>query len=260
MRLVRYRTNESAKPIWGWLDEDKIGRLDGSPFGAFSRKPARTALSRVQLLPPAEPTKIICVGRNYAAHAAEHDAEIPELPLLFLKPSSSLLPPGGRILLPPQSERVEHEAELALVIGQKGRWIDPQKTGEYILGYTIANDVTARDLQRQDGQWTRSKGFDSFCPLGPWLETDLDPADTLITCSVNEQMRQMGSTRDMIFTVPNLVAYISSIMTLEPGDIILTGTPSGVGPLQAGDDVTVDIEGIGSLTNSVRLDPHRTQR
>jgi 2-keto-4-pentenoate hydratase/2-oxohepta-3-ene-1,7-dioic acid hydratase in catechol pathway len=260
MRLVRYRTRANTKPVWGWLDGEKIGRLDGSPYGAFSRKLARTDLKRVQLLPPAEPSKIICVGRNYAAHAAEHDAEVPELPLLFLKPSSSLLPPGGRILLPPQSERVEHEAELAVVIGQAGRWIAPKKTGEYILGYTIANDVTARDLQRQDGQWTRAKGFDSFCPLGPWLETDLDPADTLITCSVNEQMRQMSSTRDMIFSVPNLVAYISSIMTLEPGDIILTGTPAGVGPLQDGDEVTVEIEGIGSLTNSVRLDTHRTPR
>jgi 2-keto-4-pentenoate hydratase/2-oxohepta-3-ene-1,7-dioic acid hydratase in catechol pathway len=257
MRLVRYRTRSNAKPVWGWLEEDKVGRLDGSPFGAFSRKAARTKMERVDLLPPAEPTKIICVGRNYAAHAAEHDAEVPELPLLFLKPPSSLLPAGGRILLPPQSERVEHEAELAVVIGQGGRWIPPDKVDEYILGYTIANDVTARDLQRQDGQWTRGKGFDTFCPLGPWLETELDPADSLITCTVNEQMRQMGSTRDMIFSVPNLVAYISSIMTLEIGDVILTGTPSGVGPLVEGDEVTIEIEGIGQLTNSVRADVRR---
>jgi 2-keto-4-pentenoate hydratase/2-oxohepta-3-ene-1,7-dioic acid hydratase in catechol pathway len=258
MRLVRYHTRTNAKPIWGWLDDEKIGRLDGSPYGAFSRKAARTARRRVQLLPPAEPSKIICVGRNYAAHAAEHDAEIPELPLLFLKPPSSLLPDGGQILLPPQSERVEHEAELAVVINQPGRWITPEKAGEYILGYTIANDVTARDLQHQDSQWTRGKGFDTFCPLGPWLETDLDPSDTLITCSVNNQMRQMGSTRDMIFSVPNLVAYISSIMTLEAGDVILTGTPSGVGPLMDGDEVTVEIEGIGSLTNTVKLGKRRT--
>ena len=260
MRLVRYHTRANTKPLWGWLDGEKIGRLDGSPYAAFSRKTARTDLKRVQLLPPAEPTKIICVGRNYAAHAAEHDADVPDLPLLFLKPPSSLLPPGGHILLPPQSERVEHEAELAVVIGQSGRWITPQKSGEHILGYTIANDVTARDLQRQDGQWTRGKGFDTFCPLGPWIETDLDPADALITCSVNEQMRQMGSTRDMIFSIPNLVAYISSIMMLEPGDVILTGTPSGVGPLLDGDEVTVEIEGIGSLTNGARLDTHRTGR
>lgn len=257
MRLVRYQTRTNPKPVWGWLDEEKVGRLDGSPYVAFSRKQARTKLSRVVLLPPAEPTKIICVGRNYAAHAAEHEAEVPELPLLFLKPPSSLLPSGRRILLPPQSERVEHEAELAVVISQRGRWITPEKCTEYILGYTIANDVTARDLQRQDGQWTRGKGFDTFCPLGPWLETDLDPADVLITCSVNEQMRQMGSTRDMVFSVSNLVAYISSIMTLEAGDVILTGTPSGVGPLLEGDEVTIEIEGIGSLTNNVGIDTHR---
>jgi 2-keto-4-pentenoate hydratase/2-oxohepta-3-ene-1,7-dioic acid hydratase in catechol pathway len=257
MRLVRYRRRKSAKPVWGWLEEGKVGRLDGSPYGAFSRKAARTKIERVELLPPAEPSKIICVGRNYPAHAAEHNAEVPELPLLFLKPPSSLLPAGGRILLPPQSERVEHEAELAVVIGQDGRWIAPENTDEHILGYTIANDVTARDLQYQDGQWTRGKGFDSFCPLGPWLETGLDPADALITCSVNEQMRQMGSTRDMIFSVPNLVAYVSSIMTLEAGDVILTGTPSGVGTLVDGDEVTIEIEGIGQLTNSVRTDIRR---
>jgi 2-keto-4-pentenoate hydratase/2-oxohepta-3-ene-1,7-dioic acid hydratase in catechol pathway len=260
MRLVRYHTRTNTKPIWGWFEDDKVGRLDGSPYGAFSRKTARTALHKVVLLPPAEPTKIICAGRNYAAHAAEHDADVPELPLLFLKPPSSLLPAGGHILLPPQSERVEHEAELAVVIGQRGRWITPDETGEHILGYTIANDVTARDLQRQDGQWTRGKGFDTFCPLGPWLETDLDPADALITCSVNDQMRQMGSTRDMIFSVPNLIAYISSIMTLNAGDVILTGTPAGVGPLQDGDEVMVEIEGIGSLTNAVRTDTRHSTR
>lgn len=260
MRLVRYRTRKNAKPIWGWLDGEKVGRIDGSPYGAYSRKAVRTALQKVELLPPAEPSKIICIGRNYAAHAAEHDADVPELPLLFLKPPSSLLPAGGHILLPPQSERVEHEAELAVVISQGGRWIPPEKTGEHILGYTIANDVTARDLQRQDGQWTRGKGFDTFCPLGPWLETDLDPADALITCSVNAQMRQMGSTRDMIFSVPNLIAYISSIMSLEAGDVILTGTPAGVGPLQDGDEVTVEIEDIGILTNSVRADSRRPSR
>jgi 2-keto-4-pentenoate hydratase/2-oxohepta-3-ene-1,7-dioic acid hydratase in catechol pathway len=260
MRLVRFRTRVNTKPVWGWLDGEKVGRIDGSPYGAFSRKAVRTALHKVELLPPAEPTKVICVGRNYAAHAAEHDADVPELPLLFLKPPSSLLPVGGQILLPPQSERVEHEAELAVVIGQKGRWIPPEKTAEHILGYTIANDVTARDLQRQDGQWTRGKGFDTFCPLGPWVETDLDPADALITCSVNAQMRQMGSTRDMIFSVPNLIAYISSIMSLEAGDVILTGTPAGVGPLVDGDEVSVEIENIGTLTNTVRVDSRRPSR
>ena len=260
MRLVRYRTRPRAKPVWGWVDGDKVGRIDGSPYGAFSRKTARTKIAKVDLLPPAEPSKIICVGRNYGAHAAEHDAEVPELPLIFLKPPSSLLPDGGRILLPPQSEQVEHEAELAVVIGQGGRWIAREKSSDYILGFTIANDVTARDLQRQDGQWTRGKGFDTFCPLGPWLEIDLDPSDTLITCSVNDQMRQMASTRDMIFPIPTLIAYISSIMSLEPGDVILTGTPAGVGMLKDGDEVIVEIEGIGKLSNQVREDSRRSDR
>jgi len=145
---------------------------------------------------------------------------------------------------------------LAIILGHQGRWISPSEAHEYILGYTIANDVTARDLQRRDGQWARGKGFDTFCPLGPWIETDFDPADAVITCNVNGQMRQMGSTRDMVFTTRQLVAFISSVMTIEPGDIILTGTPAGVGPLEDGDEVAVEIEGLGKLLNPVRKDPH----
>jgi 2-keto-4-pentenoate hydratase/2-oxohepta-3-ene-1,7-dioic acid hydratase in catechol pathway len=151
---------------------------------------------------------------------------------------------------------VEHEAELGVVIGEAGRWIPPEEADRHVLGFTPANDVTARDLQARDGQWSRAKGFDTFCPLGPWIDTEIDSADLLITCTVNGQMRQMASTRDMVFPVRQLVAYLSSIMTLEPGDLILTGTPAGVGPLAAGDEVTVDIEGLGRLTNPVRADPH----
>jgi len=184
---------------------------------------------------------------------------VPELPLLFLKPPSSVIGPGEPILLPPQSENVEHEAELALVIGRGGRWIRPEKAADHILGYTAANDVTARDLQRRDGQWTRGKGFDTFCPIGPWIETDLDPADALITCYVSGQMRQMGSTRDMLFPVLILVAFISSVMTLNAGDVILTGTPAGVGPLHDGDEVTVEVEGIGELTNPVRSEKRQAE-
>jgi len=195
------------------------------------------------------------VGRNYAAHAAEHDAEVPEIPLIFLKPPTSVIGPGDAILLPPQSEQVEHEAEMAVVIGTQGSWIPPETARQHILGYTAANDVTARDLQCSDGQWTRAKGFDTFCPLGPWIETNLDPSDVLVSCSVNGQMRQMASTRDMVFPVPQVVAFISSVMTLEPGDVILTGTPAGVGPLSAGDEVTVEVQGIGTLTNPVRAHP-----
>ncbi len=179
---------------------------------------------------------------------------MPDLPLLFLKPPSAVIGPEDTVRLPPQSGSVEHEGELAVVIGKRGRWITIDEAPDYILGYTAANDVTARDLQRRDSQWTRGKGFDTFCPLGPWIDTDLDPADALITCSVNGQLRQMGSTRDLVFPVYELVAFTSSIMTLEPGDVILTGTPSGVGPLVEGDEVTVEIDGIGSLTNRVRAE------
>jgi len=256
MKILRFRQDVNTIPTWGWLSDQRIGVLDGSPFGTFTRKEARIPLEDVQLLAPVVPGKIICVGRNYAAHAAEHDAEVPQLPLLFLKPPSSVIGPGEPILIPPQSSQVEHEAELAVVLGQRGRWLTPEEAGEAILGYTVANDVTARDLQRRDGQWTRGKGFDTFCPLGPWIETDLNPADALITCWVNGQIRQMASTRDMVFPVRQLIAFASSVMMLEPGDIILTGTPAGVGPLESGDVLTAEIEGIGELSNPVKLDPY----
>jgi len=257
MRIVRFRESPDAWPAWGWISEDRVGLIAGSPLTDFRREPAERPLGMVQLLAPVVPGKIICIGRNYAAHAAEHDAEVPVLPLLFSKPPSSVIGPGEAILLPPQSQRVEHEAELAVVIGQRARWITPAEAPTHILGYTAANDVSARDLQRSDGQWTRAKGFDTFCPLGPWIDTRLDPSDALVTCHVNGQLRQMASTRDMVFPVAQLVAYISSVMTLEPGDVILTGTPSGVGPLEAGDEVRVEVEGLGTLTNPVRNDPHR---
>lgn len=257
MRIVRYQARKGTRPQWGWVEGEKVGKLSSSPFEPFSRKPTSKAIAGVRLLAPVTPGKIICVGRNFAAHAAEHDAEVPELPLIFLKPPSSVIGPGETILLPPQSEQIEHEAELAVVIGQEGRWVHPEQAASYILGYTIANDVTSRDLQRRDNQWTRSKGFDTFCPLGPWIETELDTADLLITCSVNGQMRQMASTRDMIFNISHLVAFISAIMTLKPGDLILTGTPAGVGPLLHGDEVTVEIENLGTLENPVRDSPQR---
>jgi 2-keto-4-pentenoate hydratase/2-oxohepta-3-ene-1,7-dioic acid hydratase in catechol pathway len=206
----------------------------------------------VRLLAPLKPGKIICVGRNYAAHAEEHGAEVPEIPLLFFKPPSSVIGPGESIILPPQSAQVEHEAELAVVIGRRGHWITPEAAMHHVFGFTLANDVTARDLQRSDGQWTRAKGFDTFCPLGPWIETDFDPADALVTCHVNGAMRQMASTRDMVFTIRQLIAFTSSIMTLEIGDLLLTGTPSGVGPLTAGDLVEVTINEIGTLKNPVK--------
>ena len=251
MKLLRYRQKTDKPARWGWLSDEKIGNLEGSPFDTYRRKEPRLRLENVQLLPPAEPSKIVCIGRNYAAHAAEHGAEVPELPLIFLKPPSALIAHGQTIFLPPQSRQVEHEAELAVVIGESARRVTPESASRHILGYTIANDVTARDLQHSDGQWTRGKGFDTFCPLGPWIETDLDPAALMVSCTVNGQLRQMASTRDLVFRIPNLIAFISAVMTLEPGDLILTGTPSGVGPLLDGDQVEVEIEKIGKLSNPI---------
>lgn len=254
MRIVRYQLASEA-PRFGWVQDNQVGQLEGSPFGEYRRLDAAYQVGEIRLLAPIVPSKIICVGRNYVAHAKEHNAEVPEVPLLFLKPPSSVINPNEKIILPPQSRQVEHEAELAIVIGKQGRWIALEETNEYILGYTIANDVTARDLQRTDGQWTRAKGFDTFCPFGPWIQTDFDPADALITCHVNGEMRQMASTRDMVFSVRQLIAYASSVMTLEPGDLLLTGTPAGVSPLKSGDLVEVSIEGLGKLANLVEADP-----
>jgi 2-keto-4-pentenoate hydratase/2-oxohepta-3-ene-1,7-dioic acid hydratase in catechol pathway len=260
MRIIRYQVKQ--EPVtFGWVLDDPgeplVGPIEGSPFGEFRRLEATLPLSAVRLLPPVEPGKILCIARNYAAHAKEHDSPVPDVPMLFLKPPSSLIADGETILLPPQSQLIEHEAELAVVIGQQGRWISHDQALEHVFGYTIANDVTARDLQRRDGQWGRAKGFDTFCPLGPWIETDYDPADSLITCNVNGEMRQMASTRDMVFSIRQLIAFLSSVMTLEIGDIILTGTPAGVGPLLPGDQVEIIIEGIGTLHNPVQAEAPR---
>ena len=250
MRIIRYQTrNEPAR--YGWLLEDKVGPIEGDPYGEYRRLEATIPLAEVRLLAPSQPSKIICIGRNYVEHAKEHHVEVPKLPLIFLKPPSAILDPDGVILLPPQSQQVEHEAELVVVIGKRGRNIPAEEASAYVFGYTIGNDVTARDLQRSDGQWTRGKGFDTFCPFGPWIDTDFDSSDAVITCRVNGQLRQMASTRDMVFNVAQLVAFISSVMTLEPGDLIFTGTPAGVGPLKPGDRVEIEVEGLGKLVNPV---------
>ncbi|MER7441101.1 fumarylacetoacetate hydrolase family protein [Micromonospora avicenniae] len=234
-----------------------VAEIEGHPFGEIKFTGARWALSDVRLLSPILPSKVVCVGRNYAEHAAEHGSEVPKEPLLFLKPSTSVIGPRDAIRLPIFSKQVEHEAELAVVIGATGaRRADRAAAERAIFGYTCANDVTARDLQRSDGQWTRAKGFDSFCPIGPWITTGLDVSDLEIRCEVGSdpnalEVRQLGRTRDMVFDVPALVSYISHVMTLLPGDVILTGTPAGVSPLADGDTVTVRIEGIGELTNPV---------
>ncbi|MBI3173294.1 MAG: fumarylacetoacetate hydrolase family protein [Chloroflexi bacterium] len=253
MRIVRYQQKDEA-PQYGWLLDDKIGEIDGDIFGRYRRRDASLPRAEVKLLAPSQPSKIVCVGRNYVDHAKELGNEVPKVPLLFLKPPSSIISSGESIVLPPQSAQVEHEAELVVVVGKRGRHITTEEAKNYIFGYTVGNDVTARDLQKTDGQWTRAKGFDTFCSFGPWIDTDFDPSDAVVTCRVNGQMRQMASTRDMVFSVATLVAYISSVMTLEPGDLIFTGTPAGVGPLKPGDRVDVEIDGLGAISNPVKAE------
>jgi 2-keto-4-pentenoate hydratase/2-oxohepta-3-ene-1,7-dioic acid hydratase in catechol pathway len=234
-----------------------VAQIEGHPFGEIRFTTARWALADVRLLSPILPSKVVCVGRNYVEHAAERGAEVPAEPLLFLKPSTSVIGPRDAIRLPAQSKQVEHEAELAVVIGPPGaRRADRAAASKAIFGYACGNDVTARDLQRSDGQWTRAKGFDSFCPIGPWITTDLDVSDLEVRCEVGRnreemEVRQLGRTKDMVFDVPTLVSYISHVMTLLPGDVVLTGTPAGVSPLTDGDTVTVRIEGVGELSNPV---------
>lgn len=249
MRVCRVSVDDEL--FFGVIENDAVALLAGHPFGDFAPDGRVLRLSDVRLVAPVLPSKVIAVGRNYAEHAREMGAAVPAAPLIFLKPSTSVIGPGEPIALPWQSEQVEHEAELAVVIGRLCRDVPEERVPEVVFGYTCANDVTARDLQASDGQWGRAKGFDTFCPLGPWIETDLDIDDAGVTCVVNGQQRQSGSTADMVRDVAELVSWISSVMTLLPGDVILTGTPAGVGPLVAGDEVSVSIDGIGTLTNPV---------
>jgi 2-keto-4-pentenoate hydratase/2-oxohepta-3-ene-1,7-dioic acid hydratase in catechol pathway len=234
-----------------------VAEIGSLPFEAVRFTGQRWALPDVRLLAPIFSSKVIGVGRNYADHAAELGNDVPKEPLIFIKPSTSVIGPNDAIRIPPQTQQVEEEAELAVVIGATGaRRLDRTAAEKAIFGYTIGNDVTARDLQRSDPQWTRAKGFDSFCPIGPWIVTDLDVSDIEIRCEVgrdpaNLEVRQIGRTKDMVFDVPTLVSYVSHVMTLLPGDIILTGTPAGVSRLLPGETVSVSIQGIGELRNSV---------
>jgi len=212
----------------------------------------RFAITDVRLLAPILPSKVIAVGRNYAAHAAEMGNDVPPRPLLFLKPSTSVIGTFDSIRLPPDSEQVEHEAELAVIIGKVAKDVSPEQAMDVIFGYTCGNDVTARDQQREDVQFTRSKGYDSFCPIGPWIETNFDPSAVRVRCRVNDTVTQDGNTEDMIFDVPTIISFMSQVMTLVPGDVVLTGTPEGVSKISDGDVVTVSIDGIGDLVNPVR--------
>ncbi|MBJ96027.1 MAG: 2-hydroxyhepta-2,4-diene-1,7-dioate isomerase [Rickettsiales bacterium] len=256
MRLARIRTKNGIRVALVSAD----GRQALPPLG--HRLPGisdpeleqELPLSSAKLMAPLQPSKVIAIGRNYRAHAQELGNDVPRRPLIFLKAPSSVIGPGERILLPPDSSQVEHEAELGVVISKSCRHVPPHQFTSVVAGYVALNDVTARDLQRADGQFARGKGFDSFCPIGPWMETDLNPLDLALSCRVNGELRQRGRTSQMVFPVPTLIATISRVMTLEPGDIIATGTPAGVGPLKDGDVVDVEIEGLGVLSNQVRQD------
>jgi 2-keto-4-pentenoate hydratase/2-oxohepta-3-ene-1,7-dioic acid hydratase in catechol pathway len=262
VRIARFTTGD--EPQYGVVtgDVDDLGipaadtrivALSGDPlYVGVQLTDAEVAMSDVRLLAPVIPrSKVIGIGKNYAAHAAEMGGDVPSEPLMFLKPNTSVAGPSDPVFYPRQSSEVHYEGELAVVIGRICRDVPPDRVGDVVYGYTVGNDVTARDLQRSDVQFTRAKGFDSFCPLGPWIETELDTSDLRVTTHLNGDLMQDGSTKDMVFDVPALVAYVSSVMTLLPGDVILTGTPEGVGPMNVGDEVEVTVSGIGSLTNKV---------
>jgi 2-keto-4-pentenoate hydratase/2-oxohepta-3-ene-1,7-dioic acid hydratase in catechol pathway len=246
MRVARLDKNGDV--AWFALEEGGVARrFAGAPWSGAPLEGAATTWTHSELRAPVRPSKIMCIGRNYAAHVKEFGGAVPAEPLLFLKPPSSVVGPGGAVVLPPESAHVEHEAELAVVIGKRVKRIAREHAMSAIFGYTCVCDVTARDLQKKDGQWSRAKGFDTFCPTGPWIETDLDPSDLRVRCLVDGAVRQDGRTSNMIFDVPTLIAHVSNVFTLEPGDLLVTGTPEGVGLLAAGNSLTVAIEGIGEL-------------
>ena len=249
MKLVRFLVQ--GRTAYGVVNNNEVAELDGD-YSASSKNPkAIHRLSDVKLLAPCVPTKVVAVGLNYRDHARELGMPIPDDPILFLKPPTSVIGPGDAIVYPEMSSRVDYEAELGVVIRDRTSRIAPGEALGHILGYTCANDVTARDLQKKDGQWTRAKSFDTFCPVGPWIETELNPGDVLIESYANGVRKQSSRTSQFIFPVDYLVSFISKIMTLNPGDLIITGTPAGIGPMKPGDEVEVRIEGIGSLRNTV---------
>jgi 2-keto-4-pentenoate hydratase/2-oxohepta-3-ene-1,7-dioic acid hydratase in catechol pathway len=249
VRLVRFRFGDRIAT--GALDGGDVRVLRGTFFDDPVPTGEAVPAADVRLLAPVLPSKVVAVGRNYADHAAEMGADIPEEPLLFLKPSTAVIGPGDSIAYPAISKRMDYEGELACVVGRLTRRVTSDDAARAILGYTCANDVTLRDLQTTDGQWTRAKGFDTSCPLGPWVETELDPTDVAVETRVNGEVRQSARTSQLAFDPAEIVAFISTFMTLLPGDVVLTGTPSGVGPLEVGDEVRVDVEGIGTLSNTV---------
>jgi 2-keto-4-pentenoate hydratase/2-oxohepta-3-ene-1,7-dioic acid hydratase in catechol pathway len=256
MRLIRFKTGTEEKNgviVNGGLVEIPHSLLEASqpPFDDLERKEFYS-LDDVNILPPVQPSKVVCVGLNYRDHAQELNMDLPEEPILFIKPPTTVIGPDNPIIYPPQCHQLDYEAELAVVIGRETRFTSKNDARDHIAGYTILNDVTARDLQRKDGQWTRAKSFDTFCPIGPWIETDMDPSHQDISLKLNGEVKQNSNTENMIFSVEELVEFISHIMTLNQGDIIATGTPPGVGSMNVEDIVEVKIEGIGTLSNKIK--------
>ncbi len=250
MKIVRMKAGDDI--AYGVADAEGVVVYKGSPFVAWEPTETVVPWPSVSLLSPVIPTKVLCVGKNYEDHVDEMDGEVPEEPLIFMKPTTSVIGQNAAVVHPRISNEVHHEAELAVVISRPARNIKAEDASRYIFGYTAANDVTARDLQAKDAQWTRAKGFDTFCPLGPAIETELDPLERLaVICRVNGEVRQAGFTSDMVFGVAEILEYITAFMTLLPGDVVLTGTPSGVSKVEPGDVMEVEIDGIGTLTNRV---------
>jgi len=249
VRIARF--SHDGNVSFGVVEGDTVAQISAHPFGPIEFTGGRVPTSAVKMLAPVLPSKVVAIGKNYAEHAAEMGGEVPDRPLIFLKPSTAVIASGDEIASPPSSERVDYEGELAVVISRLCRDVPEERAMDAVLGYTCANDVTARDQQKTDGQWSRAKGYDTFCPLGPWIETDLDPSDLAITTTLNGEVKQDSRTSMIVHKIPSLIAYITSCMTLLPGDVILTGTPEGIGPMQVGDLVEVTIEGIGTLSNVV---------
>jgi 2-keto-4-pentenoate hydratase/2-oxohepta-3-ene-1,7-dioic acid hydratase in catechol pathway len=249
MKIIRFAREKSVQ--YGVINGDSIRVLQGTPYRGLHYSGDEIPQGEVRLLAPSLPTKIVCLGLNYVLHAAEGNFKLPSEPLIFLKPPSSLIGPEDNIIYPGMSERVDYEGELAVVIGKKASHVSAETALDYVLGFTCFNDVTARDLQTRDGQWTRAKGFDTFSAVGPCIETEVDYRDCPVETYLNGETKQQGTTRDMIFPVPQVISFISRVMTLLPGDVIATGTPSGIGPMQPGDKVEVNIKPIGTLRNFV---------
>ena len=251
MRFCRYSIAGEVRGF-GLVDaDDAVAAIEGTPFTGFAPTGERFPLADVRLLAPIVPTKVVCIGKNYADHAREMGGEAPATPVVFMKPSTSIVGPGDPIVLPRDSNRVDYEGELAIVISRLCREVPAERVADVVLGFTVANDVTARDQQQTDGQWTRAKGHDTFCPLGPWIDTDVNPRDLHLQTTLDDMVMQDSRTSEMVHDVGAFVAFVTSFMTLVPGDVLLTGTPAGVGPMRPNQTVSVTIEGIGTLTNPV---------